>query len=69
MMKQDLSYDEKFLWLSEYLKIIANKSNGFMYNIYDYREGNVSGSICNTETIRGNFKWFIGYISLDIMKR
>ena len=40
-----------------------------MNNIYDYREGNVSGSICNTETIRGNFKWFIGYISLDIMKR
>jgi hypothetical protein len=54
---------------SRYMNLLQYQTTRFMYEFAMDGNGQVNGLLWQAATMRSNFKQFVGYITLDTMKR
>ena len=61
-------YEESFVMLREYMKLLHDTNKGFEYELFLDSSGTCTGCIWQTDIMRDNFDKFGGSFSIDAIK-
>ena len=61
--------DNALATFQEYMKLLKQGNQGFEYLLVQDSSGKCTGCLWQTAIMRDNFDRFVGFISIDVMKR
>ena len=61
--------DDLLVSFTEYMELLSSKDPEFVYEILEDTNGQITGCLWMTSTMRENFDLFGGYVCVDAMKR